>query len=64
MNVAAAADRRWLAIPWRLCADETNMRGMPSGVGRGVGLQKRPELESTDSRLSNGDAKGTIAIAV
>ena len=41
MNVLAAADRRRLATPKRRCVDGTKRRGIPIGVGSGVGSQKR-----------------------
>lgn len=47
MNVSAAADSSLLAIPCRRWDEETKMRGIPSGVGRGVGWQNRLALMST-----------------
>lgn len=42
MNVLAAAARSSEAIPLCRCDEETKRRGIPKGVGRGVGEQKRP----------------------
>jgi hypothetical protein len=58
MNVSAAAESNLLATPWRRCVDETNSRGMPSGVGRGVGWQKMPELVSTETSFAVGLGDG------
>ena len=47
MNVSAAAESNLLAIPCRRWDEDTKMRGIPRGVGRGIGWQNRPALKST-----------------
>lgn len=42
MKVLAAAPKSNEAIPLCRCDEETKRRGIPRGVGRGVGEQKRP----------------------
>jgi hypothetical protein len=73
MKVSAAAESNLLAIPCRRWAEDTKMRGIPRGVGSGVGWQNRPAFASTGNRvgvvpgygcaslLSSGEA---MAIAV
>jgi hypothetical protein len=54
MNVSAAAVRRWVAMPWRRWVEGTKRRGIPRGVGRGCGWQKREVVGSIGIRERDG----------
>ena len=67
MNVFAAAVRRRLAMPRRRCVEATNNRGIPIGVGRRTGSQKRFPEGPMGTRLvvlGLESGIGTMAIAV
>jgi hypothetical protein len=50
MKVLAAAPKSNEAIPLCRCDEETKRRGIPRGVGRGIGEQKSPaSLESSEN---------------
>jgi len=54
-------------MPWRRWVEGTKRRGMPRGVGRGVGWQNREVVGSTGIR-DRGDGAwvwdGEVAIAI
>ena len=61
MNVSAAAVSNVDATPKRRCALETKRRGIPRGVGNGVGTSRRAE-ESFELEVDS--SLGAMAMAV
>lgn len=66
MNVDAAAESRRVAMPSRRWDNETKRRGIPSGVGRGVGMRVTEDESETldDSRVFPGPSSVSSAVSV
>ena len=65
MKVSAAAVNRAEATPSRRCVLETNKRGIPKGVDRGVGNSRIAEDESFEVwGVEVEVSRGTMAMAV
>lgn len=63
MNVSAAAVNNVDATPKRRCALETKRRGIPRGVGSGVGISRMAE-EPFELEVDSEPSRGAIAMAV